>query len=428
MSNILDSCGKEPSKPLGDAGTSSCKQSSRSRSIAKENSEVGPSCRKRSRVIDTNDVVSKRLRKEEDSELRGGLQDESRQDLPDQLCNPCQTNRYGNQFPHRLIGLMYQLDLLILCLCRKFTHKRKYPSLSLAFQNSEIDKFSNIVLRYKEKSIHIQVENVDNYINNNINYARLFNKERRSSSINSYFDSFVKHVISKSDSLYNVECLTVYTNSGLDLTEEKELKQGRSKDFYPFKFCSINVEAFDILKSFLFTSNNIQRHGFYQFSRDKTTREELLKRLKFSPAVQRVIKKRELPQGFEKEIKEAFLDKLVFAVNQPNREELNSIIKSEMKRNSEVQDNYNYIALQERILSNLEEDKKLGNYTSGIIYEFNLLMLFLHDMFLHKNMFSINFEGKNTSIDITINYKDNRIIRFLSISFLLYLLKNQGKI
>ncbi|XP_037935032.1 uncharacterized protein LOC119669277 [Teleopsis dalmanni] len=403
--NVIGSSSKNISQsfistPLQHIENPTYSQSDCSRSPGKENHKTG---RKRGRsVTDKDNKAPKRARMDvnvvsnEDLESCSDLQDRPEQD---ELLNA------KRHIPHHLIELMYQLDLSVLCLLRKSTYEHKYPLLSVAFGDDEIDKFSNIVLRYKEKSIHIQVQNLDNYIDSNISYTRLFNKERRSASINSYFDSFVKHLISKSDSLYNVKYLIVYTNSGLDLTEEKELKQGRSKNYYPFKFCSINVEENDILKNFLFTSNDIQGHGFYQFSQDKTTREELLKRLEFSPAVQRVIKKREFSQGFEKEIKEAFLDKLVFAVNQPNREELNNIIRSEMKRNNEVHDNY--ITLQETILSNLEEHKKLGNYISGIIYEFNLLMLFLHDMFLNKNIFSINFEGENldTPNNITINYK-----------------------
>uniref|UniRef100_A0A1A9VJP2 OTU domain-containing protein n=1 Tax=Glossina austeni TaxID=7395 RepID=A0A1A9VJP2_GLOAU len=341
----------------------------------------------------------------EDSEFPSDLQDEPRQN---ELDNTCQTKQY---IPHHLIGLMYRLDLSVLCSLRKSTYEHKYPSLSLAFEDSEIDMFSNIVLRYEKKSIHIRIENVDEYyIDNDISYAKLFTKERRSSSINSYFGSFVKHLISKSDSLSNnVEYLIVYTNSGLDLTEKKELKKGRLRNFYPFKFDSINTEECDILKDFLFTNDNTQGSGFYQFLQDEATREELLGQLEFSPAMRKAIKGRKLSQEFEKETKEAFLDKLVLAVNQPNREELNNIVKNEIKKNSKVQDDY--IALQERILCDLtapEKDKKLKNYISGVIYEFNLLILFLHEMFLNKNMLSISFEEKSrdTSNNITINYKD----------------------
>ncbi|GBN33859.1 hypothetical protein AVEN_238241-1 [Araneus ventricosus] len=388
----------------------SYERSSHSSSPGKENCNTS---KKRKRSVTNKDGTgSKKLHmgaegyNNEDSEFLCDLQDESRHSLFDEL-HTCQTNRYTSHCPRQLIRLMYQLDLSVLCSLRKSTYGHQHPSLSLAFGDYEIDKFSNIVLRYKGRSIHIQAENADNYIDSNISYARLFNKERRSSSINSYFDSFVKHAISKSDSLYDVEYLIVYTNSGLDLTEEGELKKGRCKSFYPFKFRSINIEECDIVKKILFTNNNIQGHGFYQFLHDKTTREELLKQLKFSPAVQRVMGKRELSQILERELKEAFLDKLVFAVNQPNRSELNSLIKSEMKSNSEVLDNYNYMALQKRILSHLEGHKKFGNNVSGIMYGFSLLMLFLHDVFLHKNMFSINLEGKSCDVSnyFTINYK-----------------------
>ncbi|XP_076288080.1 uncharacterized protein LOC143212793 isoform X3 [Lasioglossum baleicum] len=368
--------------------------------------------RKRGRsVTDKDNKAPKRARMDvnaasnEDLESSSDLQDKPEQD---ELHNAYQTNQYRNHFPHHLIGLMYQLDLSVLCSLRKSIYEDKYTSLSLAFGSSETDKFSNIVLRYKEKSIHIQIENVDKYyIDNCISYAKLFTreKEKRSFFINDYFDSFVKHLISKLDgSLNNIEYFIIYTNSGLGLTEEKTLKKGRSWSFYPFKFDSINMEECDILKDFLFTNDNTKGSGFYRFLQDKTTREEFSKRLEFSSAVQKEIKERKLSQ---EEIKEAFLDKLVFAVNQPNREELNSIIKNEIEKNSKVQDDY--IALQKGVLRDLtatEKDKKLGNYIPGIIYEFNLLMSFLHDMFLHKNIFSINSESHGISNDITINYKD----------------------
>ncbi|GFU91911.1 uncharacterized protein TNCV_2085881, partial [Trichonephila clavipes] len=390
------------STPLQNIENSSHEQSDHSRSPGKENRKTS---RKRGRsVTDKGNSAPKRARMDvnvtsnEDSEFPSDSQDEPRQD---ELHNAYQINRC---IPHKLIRLMYQLDLSVLCSLRKSTYEHKYPSLSLAFEDSEIDKFNNIVLRYKEKSIHIQIENVDKYYtNNDINYAKLFTKGKQSFSINNYFDSFVKHLISKLDnSLNNIEYLIIYTNSGLDLTEEKKLKKGRSRNFYPFKFDSINIEECDILKDFLFTNDDTKWGDFYQFSQDKTTREELLKRLEFSPAMQKVIKERKLSQ---EEIKEKFLDKLVFAVNQPNREELNSIIKSEIEKNSKVQ--YDYIALQEEILRDLTTSEKYKKLGPGIIYEFNLLMLFLHDMFLHKNMSSINFEGKSRDISnyITINYK-----------------------
>ncbi|XP_076298895.1 fructose-1,6-bisphosphatase isoform X2 [Lasioglossum baleicum] len=394
------------STPLQDIESFSHKQSGCSRSPGEENRETDVSSGKRKRsVTNKDDKASKRAHMDvnvtsnENSEFPRNLKEESRQD---ELHTACQTKRY---IPHHLIKLMYQLDLSVLCSLRKSTYEHKYPLLSLAFEDSEIDKFNDIALHYEEKSIHIRIENVDKYYtDNDINYAKLFNKGKQSFSINNYFDSFVKHLTSKVDSsLDNIEYLVIYTNSGLDLTEEKELKKGRSRNFYPFKFDSISVEECDILKDFLFTNDDTKWGGFYQFSQDKTTREELLKRLKFSPAKQKIIKERKLSQ---KEIKEKFLDKLVFTVNQPNREALNGIIKNEIEKHSTVEDDY--IALQERILRDLTAPEKLKKLGPGIIYKFNLLMFFLHDMFLHTNISSINSERKSHDIsnDITVHYKD----------------------
>lgn len=390
------------------------KQSNSPRSSADENSEPGFHSRKRKHSItDKNDIVPKRLC--EDSELLSDLQDEFKQDSPDGFHNSCQNDQYRNNIPDTLIRLMYQLDLSVLCTLRKSAHGHKYASISLAFGDSEIDKFSDIVFRYEEKSIHLHIETVDKYyIDNNIGYTGLFTKEKekRKFYINDYFDSFVKYLMSKLDSsLNNIEYLIIYTNSGLDLTEENKLKRGRSRYFYPFKFDNMNMKEHYILEDFFYIKDNVRERNFYQFSRDTIMRKELLKRLEFSAAMQKAIAKGTSCQDFENKIKEAFLDKLVFAVNQPNREELNSLIRNKMKENSEVHDNYK--TLQKKILYTLAvpgKHKKFKNYVSRMVYEFSLLMSFLHDMFLHKNMFSINFEGKSSDIsnDIVINYR-NRI-------------------
>nr|XP_031841544.1 uncharacterized protein LOC116430936 isoform X1 [Nomia melanderi] len=386
------------------------KQNSCLRNSTNENAEAAdykPGKRKHS-IKDTDHTISKRVCK--DLKLPNGLQDEYRQDLIDKLPNPCQTNEYRSNLPHTLIRFMYQLELSMFCLVRKYMYKHKYSSLSLTFRISKIGKFNNIIFCYKQKSIYVQIESVDKYYTDSaIGYGRLFANGKQS-LINDHFDNFVKYVIFKPCDVSNtIEYLVFFTNSDLDLTEEKKLKRRRFKNFYPFEFYNINMEKSDILKTFLFTNNNVPGRDFYQFSLDKRTKEELLNRLKFSPTIQDEIEKRNFSQEFIKEIKEAFLDKLVFAVNQPNREELNSIVKSEIAKNSKVRDNY--IALKEQILCSLtvlERDKRYNSYISGMIYEFNLLISFLHSMFLHKYMFSLNFEGKrhDVSNDITVNYKN----------------------
>uniref|UniRef100_A0A8D8S5R0 OTU domain-containing protein n=1 Tax=Cacopsylla melanoneura TaxID=428564 RepID=A0A8D8S5R0_9HEMI len=166
------------SKPLQDIENSSHEQSNHSKSTGEKNCETG---RKRGHSVTDKDYKApKRVRMDvnvtsnEDSEFPSDLQDKSGQD---ELDNTYQTNQYRNHFPHQLVGLMYRLDLSVLCSLRKSTYEHKYPSLSLAFEDYGIDKFNNIVLRYKEKSIHIQIENVDKYYtNNDINFAKIFTK------------------------------------------------------------------------------------------------------------------------------------------------------------------------------------------------------------------------------------------------------------
>lgn len=348
-------------------------------------------------------MAPKRLRMDinnEDSEFPSDIQE------PVKLSgvhNAFQTKQY---IPQHLVGLMYQLDLSVLCSVRKLIYEHKYPSLSLAFGNSEIDKFNNIVLRYNTKSIYVRIEYVDKfYIDCGISYSKLFSREKRSSFfINDYFDSFTKYLMTNSDCLLNqIEFLVIYTNLGLDLTEDEELKSGRFKNFYPFKFISVNFEECEILKDLLFTNANTRGRSFYQLSQG-TIREELLKRLEFPFALQQVIKERNL---CSEEIKETFLAKLVFAVNQPNRDELNRIIKKEIETGSDIQNDY--IELQEKILLHLSASDKYtkGKLVPDIMYEQNLFISFLYDMSLHKNIFSISSECYcDPSISITINYRN----------------------
>ncbi|XP_076657950.1 uncharacterized protein LOC143362040 isoform X2 [Halictus rubicundus] len=324
--------------------------------------------------------------------------------------NSSVTSEYGSNVSHTLIKFMHQLDLSILCLLRKYVYKEKYPLMSLSYGNYDIDKFNNIFLCCNNKSVYVQVESVDRYYTNNaLSYSRLFGKDKRSVSLNDYFDSYVKHVISKSCNLSNdIKYLVIYTNSGLDLTKDKKLKKGRFKNFYDFKLDSIDMKECDILKDFLFTNDNAQGRDFYQFSRDKTSMEELLNRLEFSPVIYKAMQERKLSQEFEKEIKKTFFEKLVFAVNQPDRKELNSIVKRELEKNSKILDNYT--DLQNRVLQDLmvpSMHKKLDFPVSVITYEANVLMFFLHAMYLHKSMLSINFEEKSddTSNDITVDYR-----------------------
>lgn len=294
--------------------------------------------------------------------------------------------------------LMYQLDLSVLCSLRRSVNEQTYPSLSLSFGDPEIFKFSDIVIRYHGRSVHVAVEGGDSYFPSTIGFSKLFTKVKQTSSLDRYFDSFVKHIICTPDALHSVEYLVIYTNAVLDLTEEKELKQGRFKDFYPFRFKTNNLDEHDFIKTLLSTRDT--RLRFYQFSPDENMREEVSKRLNFTSDVQKIVEE-SYPQGFVKEIKEAFLDKLVFAAKQPNREELNCVVRSETTETG--RESY-CLKSRKNILGKLvKQDVNILK----VVYEFNLCVLFLHNMFLNKKILSIktDSESSGVSFGITVDYK-----------------------
>lgn len=330
------------------------------------------------------------------SALHDDFQDESRENLFDELDNYYEIHQSRNNFSHQMLKCFYQLDLSVLCLLKKFKCGHKYPSITIKFEDSEMDKFNNIVLCYRNKSVYIQIEYVDQdiYMDNTISFAKLFTT-KKPTSINNYFNSFVKYCISKSDNFSSaIEYLVIYTNSSLDLTDDKKLSYVRSTNFYPFKF--VNTEKCDILNEFLCTNGDGQQVCFYQFSNDKLTRDELSKRLEFSSSTQKIIEATSFYLANEKEIKDTFFNKLVFAVKQPNREELLCVVKNEAETVK-----FEYMELQGRMFQNLTR-KKFG---FGIVYEFNVLLYILHEMFLNKKIAFINCTSHRTSNFITIYYK-----------------------
>ncbi|GBM91077.1 hypothetical protein AVEN_228730-1, partial [Araneus ventricosus] len=143
------------------------------------------------------------------------------------------------------------------------------------------------------------------------------------------------------------------TNADLDLSEEKKLKKGHSKGFYPLKFDSIDIQKkkYKSLRNCLC----INKNGLYQFSQEEITREKLLSLLKLSPSLQK--EKGKLSNENEKETKEKFLGKLIFAVNQPNKEELSGIIRDEIGKSNVP---YSYEELYEIVLRWLESHELIS--------------------------------------------------------------------
>lgn len=324
--------------------------------------DVEPTKRKNS-LLDTCDK-SKRMRSNfsevtaERSSIN--LEDQHHPGLLTEIDNTSSTNQFPHHFSHRLIAIMFQSELSILCLLRKSMHKEKYCSVTVKFKNSQNGYFDDIALRYSETSFHIKIEYVDKfYIDNDINYDILFSRVKGNFSVNNYLNNFVKKIICDSRSLTDQpEYFIIYTNSGLDLTIDKKLNHGRARKFYPLQLNRINLESISGFNDFLLTNDNNSDSNaneceFYQFTKNET-REELLKRLDFSPTVKKEIEKSEFS---EEMLKEAFLDRLVLAVNQPCREKLVSIIKNEILENNVI--NKDYTRLKEKVLKKLSSpDRK----------------------------------------------------------------------
>ncbi|GBN03426.1 hypothetical protein AVEN_114390-1 [Araneus ventricosus] len=221
--------------------------------------------------------------------------------------------------------------------------KDSWLNNTLKEEGKGCDISNGIAINYKERTSYIKVLNVDR----DIGYSHLFpskTQERKNKfSINKHFTLFVEEL----EKDKNIRYFIIYTNKGLDLTEEKRLKKGHSKDFYPFKLDSIDIQKkkYKILRNCLC----INKTGLYRFSQEEITKLSSL--LKLPPSFQR--EKEVFADDSEKEIKENFLHKLIFAVNQPIREELNTIMTNEIENKSnEVL--YNYEELHEIALRSLE--------------------------------------------------------------------------
>lgn len=152
-----------------------------------------------------------------------------------------------------LIGITYQLQLLMFCFYKAFI-AHKYDTLPLATEKVGISQFHNIVLYDKNKATCIQVKYVDEEkAHNSIGFTELFPRGKRKwegmFSINRYFSSFIQYEADE------VKHLVIYTNIGLDLTEEKKISRSNcSIVFFPLKFDVIDIEEenYKIVKDFIY--------------------------------------------------------------------------------------------------------------------------------------------------------------------------------
>lgn len=139
-----------------------------------------------------------------------------------------------------------------------------------------------------------------------------------------------------------------FTNASLMLTNENRLKNDQSTEFYPFKMDTINIQKrrYKVLRNCSFINGS----RLYEFSEEERMR--LVKLLELPIFLRRG--KKQLSDDEETQLKEKFLHKLIFAVKQSSKEELNITLRVNLNT-SDVP--YSYEELHEIALRWLEFHK-----------------------------------------------------------------------
>ncbi|XP_051169154.1 uncharacterized protein LOC127286680 isoform X2 [Leptopilina boulardi] len=227
-----------------------------------------------------------------------------------------------NSSPYCLISHTYQLELSTLCLLKKSSFKNSKDSI--IFQNSVSGQFDNIILCFREEAICIKIQHVDTYyIKASLDFDSFFSNRNGNFTLRNYLNEFATFLFHSNFKLNLPKYLIIYTNSALILTMDKKLKQIETTNC-DLQFTNINSNIHNVLVD-LFKSNG----EFYQFANDEKTRNQLFKLVKFKDNIIREI----IRKGFSvEEIKQKFFDRLIFAVNQPNLEELIDNVRREIRK------------------------------------------------------------------------------------------------
>lgn len=304
------------------------------------------------------------------------------------FCEICQY-KYENSCPNRLLSFMYQLELSVLCLHRKYSFKKS--SESVIFRNSVNGQFNNIVLCFEGDNFCIKVQHVDTfYSTKSLNFNSFFSPICGNFTLSNYLNEFAAELICYSDCVTDApKYLIIYTNSALDITKSRKFLNHNQP-----QFCNVNAKTQKDLFN-LFKSNG----EFYQFSDTHETRDYLYNTVKFTPDIVEQIRN----NGFSvDEVRVAFFDRLIFAVNQPTIEELIDTVRKEVRNRND-----DFLKLRNEVMRQLttEEDceKVKKEFSQSTLYSFNLLMIFIHNLYLDKNVCSIKYEERNKTQNIRID-------------------------
>ncbi|XP_043479776.1 uncharacterized protein LOC122509641 [Leptopilina heterotoma] len=298
------------------------------------------------------------------------------------FCEICRY-KYENTCPNRLISFMYQLELSVLCLHRKYSFKKS--SESVIFRNSVNGQFNNIVLCFEGDNFCIKVQHVDTFYSpKSLNFNSFFSSISGNFTLSNYLNEFAAELICYSDCVTDApKYLIIYTNSALDIVNGKFFNKPQPE------FCHVNAKT----QKDLF--NLFKRDGeFYQFSNERETREYLNVAVKFT---RDIVEQMGINGFLVEEVRSAFFDRLIFAVNQPSIEELIDMVRKEV-----LERNEDFLKLRNEVMRQLTMEDCEKEFLQSTLYSFNLLMYCLHNLYLNK-IFSIKYEERNETQNIRID-------------------------
>ncbi|XP_043479769.1 uncharacterized protein LOC122509635 [Leptopilina heterotoma] len=318
----------------------------------------------------------------------------------------CPPKQFEYTHPHRLLSLLYQLELSALSLLRTSVSKNSSKPI---FQNSLDGQFNNIVLHFNEENFCIKVQYVDtHYSQKCLDYNSLFSSIEGKFNIRKYLNEFAAELLNYSDSISSApKYLIIFTNGDLDITKNRKFKQ--TENIFIPQLSVVNPETDKNLHQF-FKSNG----KFYRFSDDEETREFLADMVTFNLQIRSKMKKKGLSP---EEVRRAFFDRLILAVNQAKISEISDTFRRELKKSDDTlrrelkSDDFSKIVLAQ-LLEEGEEENIVGcEYLRSMLYSYNLFIFCTHSMFLDENIHSIRFEEnfQSHTIRIEINSKSLQI-------------------
>uniref|UniRef100_A0ABD2WLD8 Uncharacterized protein n=1 Tax=Trichogramma kaykai TaxID=54128 RepID=A0ABD2WLD8_9HYME len=175
---------------------------------------------------------------------------------------------------------MYKLDVSTWCYLKRRVENKKLNGVGLTLDNKDVDKFSDIVIRQNDESIHVNVNyTVSLFSDKFITYLDLFGI-KSPYSLKNYFNSWVSYELNKPKyQSSKIKYLVVFCNDKLELSEDNKLTLCSSKNSYPFQFESMDICQIPVLQDMLVTNTSCK---FYKFATDDQTIDEFCQRLMLS--------------------------------------------------------------------------------------------------------------------------------------------------